>query len=58
MPKKKRRYECKANLGKDINGKLLRRSFYSTKSQADAKKKAQEYVRQYELEMCVTGNIG
>ena len=56
MPKPKKRYESKANLGKDINGKLLRRSFYSTKSQADAKKKAQEYVRQYELEMCVTGN--
>lgn len=56
MPKQKKRYESKANLGKDINGKLLRRSFYSTKSQADAKKKAQEYERQYELEMCVTGN--
>lgn len=56
MPKQKKRYEYKANLGKDINGKVLRKSFYSTKSLADAKKKAEEYRLQYEMELCVTGN--
>ena len=37
---KKKRYEYKLTLGKDINGQLIRRSFYSTKSRADAKKKS------------------
>lgn len=56
MPKQKKRYEYKANLGKDINGKVLRKSFYSTKSLADARKRAEEYRLQYEMELCVTGN--
>lgn len=56
MPKKKKRYEYKLNLGKDINGKLLRKSFYSTKSLTDAKKKAEEYRLRYEMDLCVTGN--
>lgn len=38
MPKQKKRYEYKVNLGKDVRGKLLRKSFYSTKSMANAKK--------------------
>lgn len=56
MPKQKKRYEYKVNLGKDMNGKLIRKSFYSTKSLANAKKKAEEYRLQYEMEMCVTGS--
>lgn len=56
MPKRKKRYEYKASLGKNIDGETLRKSFYSTKSLADAKKKAEEYKLQYEMEMCFTGN--
>lgn len=36
-------YEYKATIGKDINGRAIRKSFYSSKSRADAKKKADEY---------------
>ena len=48
MPRKKptrkdNRYEYKITLGRDIHGKPLRKSFYSTVSLADAKKKAEEY---------------
>ena len=48
MPKKKpnrsdNRYEYKATLGRDFRGKLIRKSFYSTVSLADAKAKAEEY---------------
>ena len=56
MPKQKKRFEYKVNLGKDMNGRLIRKSFYSVKSLADARKKAEEYKLQYEMEMCVTGN--
>ena len=56
MAKQKKRYEYKLNLGKDIHGEPIRKSFYSTKSLSDAKKKAEEYRLQYELEMCVTGS--
>ena len=55
MPNLKR-YEVKVNLGKDMNGKVIRKSFYSTKSKADAKKKAEAYRVQYELEICVGGS--
>ena len=34
MPTKKR-YEHKITLGKDIDGNLIRKSFYSTKSKRD-----------------------
>lgn len=54
MPK---RFEYKLNLGKDMNGKLIRKSFYSTKSKSDAKKKADAYRVKYELELCSGGNI-
>ena len=37
-------YEYKATIGKDITGKAIRKSFYSPKSVADAKAKAQEYI--------------
>ena len=53
---KKHRYEYKVTLGKDINGTLIRKSFYSTKSKADAKKKAEAYKMQYEMEMCLSGD--
>ena len=57
MPQtKKRRYEYKVTLGKDINGTLIRKSFYSTKSKTDAKKKAEAYKMQYEMEMCLSGD--
>lgn len=55
MPKQKKRYEYKANLGKDIQGNLIRKSFYSTKSLADAKRKGEAFKLQYEMEMCLTG---
>lgn len=52
---KNRRYEHKITLGKDINGNLLRKSFYSTKSKSDAKRKAEKYKAQYELELLCGG---
>lgn len=52
---KRKRYEHKITLGKDINGNLLRKSFYSTKSKADAKRKAEKYKTQYELELLCGG---
>ena len=53
----KKRYEYKITLGKDINGTLIRKSFYSTKSKADARKKAEAFKVQYEMEMCLGGEI-
>ena len=52
---KKKRYEYKITLGKDINGTLIRKSFYSTKSGADAKKKAEKFKANYELELLCGG---
>lgn len=51
----KKRYEYKITLGKGVNGELIRKSFYSTKSKTDAKRKAEEYRRQYELELLCGG---
>ena len=48
-PKKKQpnrsdgRYEIKITLGKDINGKPIRKSFYSDISKDDASEKAEAY---------------
>jgi len=56
MAAQKKRYEFKANLGTDINGAPVRKSFYSTKSLADARKKAENYKLKYEMELCVSGN--
>ena len=43
-------YEIKATIGKDvISGKVIRKSFYSSKSKADAREKANEYIRHQEL---------
>ena len=52
---KKRRYEYKITLGKDLNGTLIRKSFYSTKSRADARKKAETYKLQHEMEFFLCG---
>lgn len=48
---KKKRYEYKLNLGRTWKGELIRKSFYSTKSKADARKKAERYRARYELEL-------
>lgn len=37
-------YEIKITIGKTVEGKLIRKSFYSSESKADAKKQAQQYV--------------
>lgn len=52
----KKRYECKLTLGKAMDGTLIRKSFYSTKSKVDAKKKAEKFKLQYELECCIGEN--
>lgn len=36
-------YEVKVTLGRDFDGKLIRKSFYSSVSKADAKAKAEQY---------------
>ena len=51
----KKRYEYKITLGKDINGALIRKSFYSTRSRADARKKAEKFKANYELELLCGG---
>ena len=57
MPKSKsnRPFEYKITLGKDVNGKLIRKSFYSSKSRTDAKRKAEKFKAQYELELLCGG---
>lgn len=56
MAKEKQRFEYKLTLGKHpITGETIRRSFYSSKSLRDAKKKAEEFKRNYELELMVEG---
>ena len=36
-------YEVKVTIGKDFNGKFIRKNFYSSISKADAKAKAEQY---------------
>ena len=50
-----KRYEYKITLGRDWQGKLIRKSFYSTKSRADAKRKAERYRASYELSLLCGG---
>ena len=38
------RYEVKISIGHDKNGKMVRKSFYSTKSKSDAQKKADKWL--------------
>lgn len=53
MPRAKRRpdgtYEYKGTVGRDLYGNAIRKSFYSTKSKADAKKKCEQYRLEHEL---------
>lgn len=56
MTKPKKRHEYKLNLGKGLDGRPIRRSFYSTKSLADARKKAENFRLQYEMEISVNGS--
>ena len=37
------KFQAKANVGKDINGKPIRKTFYSNKSKSDAKRKAKAH---------------
>ena len=56
MSKEKKRFEYKLSLGKHpVTGEVIRRSFYSAKSLRDAKKKAETFLRNYEIEMMVDG---
>lgn len=56
MAEKKKRFEYKLTLGKHpVTGETIRRSFYSTKSLRDAKRKAETFQRNYEMEMMVEG---
>ena len=55
MPKPKR-YEVKVNLGKNMDGTVVRKSVYSTKSKADARKKAEQFRLEYEMELCIGGS--
>lgn len=50
-----KRYEYKITLGRDWQGKLIRKSFYSTKSRADAKRKAERYRANYEVSLLCGG---
>lgn len=52
---KKLQYEYKLTLGKDLDGTLIRKSFYSAKSKAAAKRKAEKFRAQYELELLCGG---
>lgn len=42
-------YEYKATIGRDFQGKAIRKSFYSSKSLEEAKKKAQTYIINQEI---------
>lgn len=55
MKKTAARYEYKITLGQDWQGKLIRKSFYSKKSKADARRKAEAYRAKYELELLCGG---
>lgn len=44
------RYEVKITLGKDVEGKPIRKSFYSEVSLADARKQAEAYKVAFEIE--------
>ena len=49
-------YEVKINLGTDWHGKTIRKSFYSKKSKADARRKAEKYRAQYEFNLLCGGD--
>lgn len=49
-------YEVKINLGQDWHGKTIRKSFYSKKSKADARRKVEKYRAQYEFNLLCGGD--
>lgn len=55
MPRKKQTqrkdgmFEYKTTVGRDIKGNAIRKSFYSSKSKADAKRKAEQYKLEKEV---------
>ena len=49
-------YEVKINLGTDWKGNKIRKSFYSKKSKADARRKAEKYRAQYEFNLLCGGD--
>lgn len=51
--KTKARYETKVTIGKKPDGQLIRKSFYSTKSMADARKIAKAWMAEYKAEQLV-----
>lgn len=51
--KTKTRYETKVTIGKKPDGQLIRKSFYSTKSMADARKIAKAWMAEYKAEQLV-----
>lgn len=55
MASAKKRFEVKLTLGKAVDGTLIRKSFYSAKSKSEAKKKADRFKLEYEMEHCVSG---
>lgn len=52
-----KRYEYKITLGRDLQGKLIRKSVYSKKSRADAKRKAERYRASYEVSLLCGGEV-
>ena len=44
------RYEAKITIGQNIDGTLIRKSFYSIKSKADARKKAQKWLIEHKAQ--------
>lgn len=51
------RYEKKITVGKDIDGKPIRKSFYSMISQADADKQAEQYKLKVQAGTAIKANI-
>lgn len=51
------RFEYKRVIGKNVDGKPLRKSFYSTISKDDAKKKADDYMRDLALSEMTGANL-
>ena len=49
-------YEAKINLGTDWKGNKIRKSFYSKKSKADARRKAEKYRAQNEFNLLCGGD--
>ena len=49
-------FEVKINLGTDWKGNKIRKSFYSKKSKADARRKAEKYRAQYEFNLLCGGD--